>query len=97
MKNMKLIKKIESACNKMEKGKLPGLIYLSKKTLAELAKELPPRKIVLKKENLLKTCYFITDNSLPFGKIRVDPIDEKYFGHERKLKAEGKISCESQS
>jgi hypothetical protein len=97
---MNLEEKIENACNSMlRKGKLPGLIYLSKKSLSVLAEELKPKEIEIKKlenkgpipPNILKTdtytCYFIIDNSLPLRKFRVGPMDEKYFEYEKKLKA----------
>ena len=82
--------KIENACNRMVgKGKLPGLIYLSKKTLMELASEFKPRSNrnpEIKKSEAAYTCYFVTDNSLPPGKFKIGPMDEKYFEHEKQLK-----------
>jgi len=99
-----LEEKMENACNRMVgKGKLPGFIYLSKKTLAVLAEELKPKEIIIKKlenkgpipPNTLKvdtyTCYFITDNSLPLGKFKVGPMDEKYFEYEKELRTKGRI------
>lgn len=99
-----LEEKIENACNRMVgKGKLPGFIYLSKKTLVVLAKELKPKRIEIKKledsnsipPNTLKVkpyiCYFVTDNSLPLGKFKLGPMDEKYFEQEKKLRTEGRI------
>ncbi len=85
--------RMEKACNRMvTKGKLPGFIYLSKKTLAEVAKELKVK--VFKgeiKDTKPYTCYFRIDDNLPLGKFKLGPMDEKYFEYEKELKARGVV------